>query len=109
MPVFMWGSTLRISCFRKHSGVRAAFHREFIRARLLDVKWGKLYDHLFEDRQEGDYIALIAFDPEYVASQNRALWRVPPRITSLDIYLILILRDGSMLSYCPPPIEEDAV
>jgi len=35
----------------------------------LDVKWGKLYDHLFEDRQEGDYIALIAFDPEYVASQ----------------------------------------
>jgi hypothetical protein len=37
--------------------------------RLLDVQWGKLYDHLFEDRQEGDYIALIAFDPEYVASQ----------------------------------------
>jgi uncharacterized protein len=59
----------RRQSFRKHSGVRAAFHREFIRTRLLDVKWGKLYDHLFEDRQEGDYIALIAFEPEYVASQ----------------------------------------
>lgn len=59
----------RRKSFRKHSGVRAAFHREFIRAGLLDVKWGKLYDHFFEDRQEGDYIALITFDPEYVAAQ----------------------------------------
>ena len=40
--------------------MRAAFHREFIRTRLLDVQWGKLYDHLFEDRQEGDSIALVA-------------------------------------------------
>ena len=28
----------RRQSFRKHSGVRAAFHREFIRTRLLDVK-----------------------------------------------------------------------
>jgi uncharacterized protein (UPF0332 family) len=55
--------------FRKHSGVRAAFHREFIKTGLLDVKWGKLYDQLFEDRQEGDYLALVSFDPEYVESQ----------------------------------------
>lgn len=59
----------RRQSFRKHSGVRAAFHREFVRTRLLDVKWGKLYDRFFEDRQEGDYIALIAFEPEYVTSQ----------------------------------------
>jgi len=59
----------RWQSFRKHSGVRAAFHREFIRTGLLDVQWGKLYDRLFEDRQEGDYIALIAFEPEYVTSQ----------------------------------------
>lgn len=55
--------------FRKHSGVRATFHREFIKSGLLDVKWGKLYDHLFEDCQEGDYIALISFNREYVQSQ----------------------------------------
>jgi hypothetical protein len=55
--------------FRKHSGVRAAFHREFIKTGLLDVKWGKLYDQLFEDRQERDYVALVSFDLEYIESQ----------------------------------------
>lgn len=55
--------------FNKHSGVRAAFHREIIRKGLLDVKWGKLYDQLYEDRQEGDYMALVTFDKQYVESQ----------------------------------------
>ena len=55
--------------FRKHSGVRAAFRREFIKTGLLDVEWGKLYDQLFEDRQEADYTALISFEREYVESQ----------------------------------------
>ena len=55
--------------FKKHSGVRAAFHRQFIKTGPLDIEWGKLYDQLFEDRQEGDYIALISFDREYVESQ----------------------------------------
>lgn len=55
--------------FKKHTGVRATFHREFIKTGLLDVKWGKLYDQLFEDRQEGDYVALITFDREYVEAQ----------------------------------------
>lgn len=27
--------------FRKHSGVRSAFHREFVRTGLLEVKYGK--------------------------------------------------------------------
>jgi uncharacterized protein (UPF0332 family) len=55
--------------FRKHSGVRAAFHRQFIKAGLLDVKWGRLYDQLFEDRQEGDYVIFVSFEPEYVRTQ----------------------------------------
>lgn len=38
--------------FKKHSGVRANFHKEFIKKGLLEVKWGKFYDHVFEDRQE---------------------------------------------------------
>jgi uncharacterized protein len=78
----------RRQSFRKHSGVRTAFHREFIRARLLDVQWGKLYDRLFEDRQEGDYIALIAFEPEYVTSQielcREFLDALHPLISSLS-------------------------
>lgn len=55
--------------FRKHSGVRAAFHREFVKAGVLDMKWGRLYDQLFEDRQEGDYVAFVSFEPEYVETQ----------------------------------------
>jgi len=55
--------------FKKHSGVRATFHREFIKTGLLNAQWGKLYDQLFEDRQEGDYLALASFERGYVESQ----------------------------------------
>ena len=55
--------------FRKHSGVRAAFHRHLVKTGLIDVGWGKFYDQLFEDRQEADYVALVSFDREYVEYQ----------------------------------------
>jgi len=55
--------------FKKHSGVRSAFHREFIKSELLEFDWSKFYDRLFEDRQEGDYIALTTFESGYVAHQ----------------------------------------
>lgn len=59
----------RRQTFKKHAGVRAAFHREFIKTGLLDMRWGKLYDQLFEDRQEGDYVTFIEFNREYVEHQ----------------------------------------
>ena len=55
--------------FRKHSGVRSAFHQKFIKTGLLARKWGRLYDQLFEDRQEGDYVVFISFEPVYVEIQ----------------------------------------
>lgn len=55
--------------FKKHSGVRAAFHRELVKTGYVDTKWGKLYDQLFEDRQEGDYIAMVEFERDYVETQ----------------------------------------
>lgn len=55
--------------FRKHSGVRAAFHKEFVKTGLLETEWGKLYDQLFEDRQEGDYVAMSSFERSYVEPQ----------------------------------------
>jgi len=55
--------------FKKHSGVRAAFHREIVKTGLIATKWGKLYDRLFEDRQEGDYVAMVEFEREYVETQ----------------------------------------
>jgi uncharacterized protein (UPF0332 family) len=59
----------RHQSFGKHSGVRAAFHRQFIKTGVLDTQWGRLYDQLFEDRQEGDYIVFVSFEPEYVKFQ----------------------------------------
>lgn len=41
--------------FRKHSGVIAFIHREFIRAGKLDQKHGKNLNWLFELRNIGDY------------------------------------------------------
>ena len=55
--------------FRKHSGVRAAFHQQFIKTGVLERRWGRLYDQLFEDRQEGDYVVFISFEPAYVETQ----------------------------------------
>jgi len=73
--------------FKKHSGVRATFHREFIKTGLLDVEWGKLYDQLFADREEGDYAALISFDYEYIEAQltrcTQFLNKLRPLISSL--------------------------
>jgi uncharacterized protein len=52
--------------FSKHSGVRAAFNRDIIRPGRLSRKHGDLYNQLFRDRQEGDYVAFTAFDAPYV-------------------------------------------
>ena len=55
--------------FKKHSGVQSAFHVEFIKTGQLDSEWGKLYDRLFEDRRQGDYLVFTAFEAEYVQEQ----------------------------------------
>jgi len=55
--------------FSKHSGVRGAFHRELVKTGLIPPEWGKYYDQLFEDRQEGDYIVFVTFEREYVELQ----------------------------------------
>ncbi|HEX3048522.1 MAG TPA: HEPN domain-containing protein [Bacillota bacterium] len=73
--------------FKRHTGVRAAFHQEFIKTGLLDFEWGKYYDQLFEDRQEGDYVAFFAFEEGYIKSQlelcNKFLFQLKPLISSL--------------------------
>ena len=51
--------------FKKHSGVKNALHNEFVKTGIIDKELGKLYDRLFEDRHEGDYIAFTEFNKEY--------------------------------------------
>jgi len=48
--------------FKKHSGVRAAFHRHIVKKRLISREHGLFYDEIFEARQRGDYIELVRFE-----------------------------------------------
>ncbi len=54
------------SRFKKHSGVRSAFHQQFIKSRVISNNYGILYDELYEARQRGDYIELVNFEKEQV-------------------------------------------
>ena len=52
--------------FKKHKEVRSMLHRDFIRAKKIDIQWGKHYDWLFDNRHKADYRPLVKFDPEQV-------------------------------------------
>lgn len=54
---------------KKHSGIRAAFHRDLVKEGLVDTRWSKFYDRSFTDRQEGDYQILVEFERDYVKKQ----------------------------------------
>jgi uncharacterized protein (UPF0332 family) len=55
--------------FRKHSAVKAEFARAYLKTGLIDAKWHKFYQKLFDDRQEGDYIPTVVFDKSSVAER----------------------------------------
>jgi len=50
----------------KHSGVRAMFHREFVKSGIVPVEMGKFYDKMFINRGESDYEDFITFKKENV-------------------------------------------
>ncbi len=52
--------------YKKHSGVKSAFHKELVNKGLIDPQVAMVYDQLFEDRLESDYIAFSEFENEYV-------------------------------------------
>lgn len=52
--------------FVKHKGVRAAVHKNLVKAGRLGTKWGSVYDRLFEGRHEADYQDLVHLEPEAV-------------------------------------------
>lgn len=49
-----------------HSGVKAIFHKEFIKTELIDKDFGRLYNNLFNKRQEGDYQDFQFFEKEAI-------------------------------------------
>lgn len=48
--------------FTKHSGVRSAVHQQLVKKGLISDEYGKIYDRMFENRQEGDYLELVEFE-----------------------------------------------
>lgn len=52
----------------KHAGVRALFHKEFVKPGVVAKELGQLYDRFFDNRQKGDYADLVRFDLHDVAS-----------------------------------------
>jgi uncharacterized protein (UPF0332 family) len=47
------------SKFLKHSGVRAAVHRDLVKTGRLDPNWGNAYDLAFDMRLSADYRELL--------------------------------------------------
>ena len=54
--------------FKKHTGVKAALHKDLIREGIVEPEWGKFYSRIFDSRHEGDYQPLRIFQAEEVNS-----------------------------------------
>ncbi len=61
--------TAKGDSYSKHSGVRSALHRDFIKTGKIDKQVGRLYDELFNARHQADYTPLVEFDKEIVKEQ----------------------------------------
>lgn len=49
-----------------HKGVKIMLSHHFIKSGLVDTVWGKLYQKLFDNRNEADYEDFIDFDEEKI-------------------------------------------
>ena len=50
----------------KHTGVKALFNKHFVKTGQVMKQNGKLYNRLFDARQEGDYVDFVLFDKDRV-------------------------------------------
>jgi uncharacterized protein (UPF0332 family) len=50
----------------KHTGIRSLFNRHFVRTGRVSKDMGVLYNDLFENRHDADYIYYISFDEDRV-------------------------------------------
>lgn len=50
----------------KHTGVRSLFNQHFVKPGVVPKELAKIYNDLFERRQEGDYIDFIKFEEPQV-------------------------------------------
>ena len=50
----------------RHSGIKSLFNKNIIKKKILESARGKLYNQLFEARQEGDYVDFVTFGSDLV-------------------------------------------
>ena len=46
----------------KHSGVEAAFNQYFIKSKIIEIEYGKIFDYVRKKREESDYTAKIMIE-----------------------------------------------
>lgn len=51
----------------KHSGVKALFNRHYVKRGAVSKEMGRLYNRLFDLRQEGDYLDFVFLEEDVVA------------------------------------------
>jgi uncharacterized protein len=71
---------------KKHSGVRSAFNRHFVKSGTVAPDLGALYNELYASREQADYRDLVAFNKDQVApwisATQQFVWRVQALLTS---------------------------
>jgi uncharacterized protein (UPF0332 family) len=50
----------------KHAGIRGLFNREYVKTGKVPKDLARIYNDLFERRQEGDYIDFVSFQESQV-------------------------------------------
>lgn len=50
----------------KHSGVRSLFNKQYVKPGKISKDLARIYNDLFERRQEGDYIDFVSFQESQV-------------------------------------------
>jgi uncharacterized protein (UPF0332 family) len=50
----------------RHSGIRSLFNRHFVKTGKVSASTGRVFNDLFERRQEGDYVDFVRFEESQV-------------------------------------------
>ena len=69
----------------KHSGVRGLFNLHFVRTGEVSRDLGALYNDLFENRQQGDYMDFVRFEGEQVRSWIAQVELFVEQVTALAL------------------------
>ena len=48
----------------KHAGVEAAFNQHFIKTKIIEIEYGKIFDYARKKREESDYTSKATIDRE---------------------------------------------